>query len=367
MTERESLMALSRISYAGMPILHKIVDFTDGARGFFCSTRERIEKMCSLLKINDHIKATLLEVHKNPDIPGILALMEKEELRFITEEDNEYPEKLKEIFSPPLYLYVRGDLNKCEKSVAIIGSRNCSFYGREVAVSFGKIFASNGINVVSGMAKGVDGYAHIGALEGEGHTTAVLGFGHCECYPAEHRTLKNRIEKSGCLISEYHPLVRSDRLHFPARNRLIAALADCLVVVEAAIKSGTIITVDFALSLGRNIYAVPGRIGDPLSEGCIELIKHGCRPVTDPGEVLSDLGYFVKKSVSKKIKNPLDLKQKIVYSNVDLIPRTTEEILSGTGLETTEGLRALFTLELNGFIKQPVTGTYIRNVEDYYG
>ncbi len=149
---------------------------------------------------------------------------------------------------------------------------------------------------------------------------------------------------------------------FPARNRIIAALSDGLLVVEAAKKSGTIITVDFALSIGKTIYAVPGRIGDPMSEGCLELIKTGSKPLTDPGDILKDFGYELKKP-ARSAGLRLDKKQRAVYERIKLQPKSTDEILSGLELETPEGLRILFSLELKGLIKQPLTGTYIRSGE----
>jgi DNA processing protein len=288
-------------------------------------------------------------------------VIEDERLKFITDEDDDYPERLKCIFAPPLYLYVKGELKDYENGLGVIGSRNCTMYGKEVALSFSKIFASHGICIISGMAKGVDGFAHEGALSGGGYTMAVLGFGACDCYPAEHRTLKERIAGTGCLVSEYHPKTAGNPRFFPARNRIIAALSDALLVVEAAKKSGTIITVDFALSIGKTIYAVPGRIGDPLSEGCMELIKHGCRPLTDPGDILQDFGYTIKNS---KLKNKVDLdeNQRLLLGNIEQQVKNTEDIIRGTGIAVSEALKILFSLEMKGLIKQPVTGAYIRAV-----
>ncbi len=359
MDHRESLIALSRASNLGMDILRKIVDFTDGPQGFFITDRSRLEKYFDILKFSDFVRDSLLLVHDDPRVDETLGLMEKEGLKFITDEDEDYPERLKVIFAPPLYLYVKGDLKRYENSLGVIGSRNCTMYGKEVALSFSKIFASHGISIISGMAKGVDGYAHEGAMAGGGYTVAVLGFGSMECYPAEHRTLKERIAGTGCLVSEYHPLTGGNPKFFPARNRIIAALSDALLVVEAASKSGTLITVDFALSIGKTIYAVPGRIGDPLSEGCLELIKHGCRPLTDPADVLQDFGYIIK-SRKKKKELELDEMQRRVFERVEPHLRSAEDIINSAGVNASEGLKLLFELEMKGLIRQPVTGGYIR-------
>ncbi len=370
MDYREALFGLSLVSELGMDNLHRLIDKLGAPEEFFKLDRGRLEMLLKEIHITESLRLKLFDVRNGNGISDALAAMRKEKIDFIIAGDNShpgddiFPENLKVIKDSPLYLFKKGTLPKKRKSVAMIGSRNCSYYGREIATCFAKIFAECGLTIVSGMARGVDGYAHDGALMGNGITVGVLGFGIDECYPKENFLLKNRILENGALISEYPPGTLGYANHFPARNRLISGFADCLVVVEAAKKSGTLITVDFALEQNKNIYAVPGRIGDPLSEGCNELIKSGCTPLTDPSDILQDFGLVLNEisdDYSNKNKIKLDSKSKIVYANLDLNPRYTEELVEITGLEPSKLLVILYELENSGLIKQVARGAYIRS------
>lgn len=189
-------------------------------------------------------------------------------MEYITFESKYYPEKLRNIYNPPKRLYIKGNVQLLnEQSVAIIGSRNCSKYGETVAKSFAMELGKNGIVTISGMAKGIDTFAHIGSLIGNGETIAVLGSGLNRIYPKENEKLFYKIlEKGGTIISEYSPKEEPLPEHFPARNRIISGLCDKLIVVEAGKRSGTSITVEFALEQGKDIYAVPGNITSYKSE-----------------------------------------------------------------------------------------------------
>lgn len=189
-------------------------------------------------------------------------------MKYITIENNNYPEKLKNIYNPPKGLYVKGDIKLLNKpSVAIIGSRNCSKYGEIVAKEFANELARMKITIISGMARGIDTFAHIGSIIGNGKTIAVLGSGLNKIYPKENEKLYYKIlEKGGLIVSEYEPNEEPLPEHFPARNRIISGLCDKLIVVEAGKRSGTSITVNFALEQGKEIYAVPGNITSYNSE-----------------------------------------------------------------------------------------------------
>ena len=203
-------------------------------------------------------------------------------MEYISIENEKYPEKLKHIYNPPKGLYIKGNteiLN--EPSVAIIGSRNCSKYGEIVAKRFSIDLAKKGIVVISGMAIGIDAFAHVGSLIGKGKTIAVLGSGLNCIYPKENENLYYKIlEKDGAIISEYSPNEEPKPIHFPERNRIISGLCDKIIVVEATKRSGTSITVNFALEQGKEIYAVPGNITSFKSEGTNQLIKEGAIPIT---------------------------------------------------------------------------------------
>ncbi len=195
-----------------------------------------------------------------------------------------YPERLKNISSPPKQLYCFGNLEllNCEKSIAIIGSRNCSYYGERVAKDFSFNLAKEDICIVSGLAKGIDSFAHIGALNAKGKTIAVLGSGLDNIYPKENiRLAKSIIKNNGLIISEYPLGTQPLKQHFPARNRIISGLSDGILVAEARKNSGTNITVDFALEQGKDVFVVPGSIYSKTSDGTNFMILEGAIPVTN--------------------------------------------------------------------------------------
>jgi DNA processing protein len=218
--------------------------------------------------------------------------MIKNKIELITIYDKEYPESLKEIYDSPIVLFAKGNiklLNK--KNVAIVGSRNCTEYGKNISKKFAYDLAKQNICIVSGLAKGVDKYAHIGALDAKGDTIAVIGNGLDIVYPYENKYLSERIIKNnGLIITEYIIGTRPDKMNFPARNRIISGLSKAIVVVEACIKSGSLITVDFGLEQGKDIFAVPGNIESCNSEGTNELIKQGANVVIKSQDIIEVLG-----------------------------------------------------------------------------
>ena len=214
----------------------------------------------------------------------------------VKKNDPLYPEKLRVYSRMPDPVYVLGELpDPSLPSVSIIGSRNCSAYGKKEALRFGRILAQNGVQVISGMARGIDSWAHIGALEGGGKTFAILGSGVDVCYPVSHEKLYNRILScGGGIISEFCPGTPALPHHFPLRNRIISALCDVLLVVEARKRSGSLITVSYALEQGKTIFAVPGKNEDALSEGCNRLLSDGALFAWGPEAILQELGIIAK-------------------------------------------------------------------------
>jgi DNA processing protein len=213
--------------------------------------------------------------------------------------DKLFPERLAAIFDPPPALYLRGAGDPellAQRSVAVVGARSCSPYGSQVARMLGRELASAGLVVVSGLARGIDGDAHRGALEA-GLTVAVLGCGIDRDYPASHAQLSRRIEERGLVVSEYEPGVEPAPWRFPARNRIIAGLCEAVVVVEARERSGALITADFALDEGREVFAVPGEITSTLSFGANALLKLGATPLTSTKDVLDALGIDQPSSI----------------------------------------------------------------------
>lgn len=202
----------------------------------------------------------------------------------------DYPASLRLIPDPPAVLFGKGRLPDQEKpSVAIIGARSCSLYGRTMAYEFARALAKEGVQIISGMARGIDGIGQKAALQAGGYSCGVLGCGVDICYPKENQELYDGLLKQGGILSEYLPGTQPKPVFFPPRNRIISGLADALLVVEARQKSGTLITVDMALEQGREVYVLPGRIGDPLSQGCNQLIAQGAAMAFSPRELLDNL------------------------------------------------------------------------------
>lgn len=282
-------------------------------------------------------------------------------ISFLYEKDEQYPAKLRQIEDRPLGLFLKGRISKHKKALAIIGSRIPSVYGREMARVFARDLAEAGIDIISGMATGIDVEAHKGALEGKGYTLGVMGCGPDVVYPRENYTIYEEIVSTGGIVSEYKPGEKPFAYRFPERNRIISGLSDGILIVEAKGRSGSLITADCGLEQGKEIYALPGRSIDALSEGCNWLIRQGAKLVTEPPHILED---FIPEC-EKNLKNTnnlyklLDNKEKIVYHCLSLEPRHINDILRETNLTVSEGINILFRLELNGYIKQIVKDYYI--------
>ena len=215
---------------------------------------------------------------------------EKDKITFVTDCDEGYPERLRNMEDRPRTLYFRGDLPEDDvPAVAIIGARNCSPYGEYTASEFGAYLARQGVNIISGMARGIDGISQKGALEGGGKTFAVLGSGVDVCYPASNRALYGEILQNGGILSIFPPGSAPEPFHFLQRNAIVSALADIVLVIEARASSGTCNTVEHALRQGREIYAVPGRITDRLSDGCNILLRQGAGVALSPEDLYKEL------------------------------------------------------------------------------
>lgn len=284
---------------------------------------------------------------------------------FVSLEQPEFPEKVRHIHNPPYALYYVGKLpEENRKTVAIVGARTRSAYGSQVATELGKTLAQNGVQVVSGLARGIDRDAHQGALDGGGDTYAVLGCGVDICYPNENKYLYNKMIETGGVISEYPPGTKPVPGQFPARNRIIAGLCECIVVVEAKEKSGSLITADFAMEEGRDIYAVPGRICDALSQGCNRLIKQGAGALINIDDFLSDLDVLSEINYTQMDfrKNLLEKDERLVYSLTDFRPTGVSTLVEKTGISISRLLEIVEKLESLGLIKETFTNYYIRTL-----
>ena len=241
-----------------------------------------------------------------------------------------YPKKLLHIPDPPLILYCKGKKGLWDcPAIAVVGARNCSSYGKIMAKELGIQLARNGIITVSGMAKGIDGICQWHTLEAKEASIAVLGSGVQVCYPAENYSLYERLQKEGCLISEYPPYTKPAQGLFPPRNRIISGLADILVVIEAREKSGTLITVDMALEQGKEVYCIPGRTTDDLSRGCNQLIKMGAGIILSVSEFVEEICLEQKRIYHKTEileKEIMGTTEEAVLKVLDSTPSFVEEI-----------------------------------------
>ncbi len=262
-------------------------------------------------------------------------MLEEGQIKFVPFTHQNYPKKLKHIPNPPFALFVKGRLPKENVlSIAMIGARACSEYGKRVAYDFGKQFGTMGIQIISGMAMGIDGISQRGVLEGGGETYGVLGCGADVCYPKENIQLYGDIISNGGVISEYLPGTLAQSTLFPARNRIISGLADAILVIEARKRSGTYITVTQALEQGKEVYAVPGRITDGLSEGCNYLISQGAGVATAPEDILKDFSCLIpnvaignaRKTADEEEMKCIDDEQKILLSCLDITPVSMNEL-----------------------------------------
>ncbi len=309
-------------------------------------------------------EALFLESRREADPEGAYEKFQRSGIGFLPITDPRYPEKLRQIYDPPFALYVKGRIpDGAKRSVAVVGARQCSEYGRSIAGKLGKVLAAHQVQVISGMAAGIDSAGHAGALSAGGTTFAVLGCGCDICYPKTSRSLYRSIpEQGGGILSELAPGVMPLPHFFPMRNRIISALSDIVVVVEARERSGSLITADCALEQGKDIYAVPGRFMEPLSMGCNRLIEQGAGILYNIETFLKNTGILEekKKEVQKFEKLTLEKEEMMVYSVLDLHPKFLNLIIEETGLNLLTVLGVLEQLRQKHLIQETFPNYFCR-------
>ena len=272
--------------------------------------------------------------------------------RFLARSDPSFPVLLGAIHDPPPGLFLRGDADAelvSRPAVAIVGARACSAYGRQIARSLGRDLAAAGLVVVSGLARGIDGEAHRGALEASGATIAVLGCGIDRDYPAAHRELARQVAATGLVVSEYAPGVEPAPWRFPARNRIVAGLCAATIVVEARERSGALITADFALEEGREVFAVPGEITSALSSGSNGLLRLGATPLTSAQDVLESYGIAVPAASAGRGR---PIGRRPCSSRFAPVPRAPTSWAARPGSSAGELAAVLTELELAGAVRE---------------
>jgi DNA processing protein len=285
------------------------------------------------------------------DAKQYLAGLAERGFSFLGRSEPVYPPLLRELHDPPAGLFLRGAAATellVRPAVAIVGARSCSSYGAQVARMLGRELAGAGLVVVSGLARGVDGEAHRGALEVGGMTVAVLGCGIDRDYPAAHASLARGISEYGLVVSEYAPGVEPAPWRFPARNRIIAGLSAAAVIVEARERSGALITADFALEAGREVFAVPGEITSSLSAGTNALLRLGATPLTSPADVLEAMGIAVPEVEVPELSGHAGAVLRVLADR----PAGADELARTTGLDAAAVATALAELELAGAVAE---------------
>jgi DNA processing protein len=307
---------------------------------------------------------------KNVDLAAELKRCEEFGCHVVTQDDAEYPEMLRQIYDPPIVLYVKGTLTAADKNgVAIVGSRQTTHYGIEVARKFGYQLAYVGVTVVSGGARGIDTAAHQGALSAKGRTICVLGTGINIVFPPENAELFARISESGAVVSQYPFNRKADKQSFAIRNRIVAGMTLGTVVVEANMTSGALITSNFATEYGRQVFAVPGRIDSPRSKGCHDLIKKGAKLCEGAEDILSEFEYLFPASNRPPSVNEtgilptlmLSENEQKVYDALDKEPKPMDDVIRQCGLPSSAVSVALLSLEMKRVVRQVPGKLFLRN------
>ncbi len=308
-------------------------------------------------------------VRNQVDLERVMDRINSSGIRVMTWLDADYPRRLKEIDQSPPVLYIKGSINvEDDWAVAVVGTRRVTPYGRQVASEIAAYLAQNGITVVSGLARGVDAISHQSALQTGGRTIAVLGSGVDVIYPPEHRKLAAEIVEQGALVSDYPVGTAPDGINFPPRNRIISGLSLATVVVEAGEKSGALITAEFAVNQGREVFAVPGSILAPQSEGTNQLIEQGARPLLKMSEILESLKLeqIPEKQQARKL-NPLNPVEQNLLRHLSSEPCHIDQLCELTGLPIHDVSATLTMMELKGFVSQVGGMNYVAIRENRSG
>ncbi len=325
------------------------------------SAWEASEQVLREIKLDRRSLENFLKVRHQVDLDEVLRQVERAGAQVLTWDSADYPNLLRQIADAPPVLFVRGTLTPADEwSVALVGTRKATVYGREVAHRLATDLVQNRVTLVSGLARGIDSIAHKAALDAGGRTLAVLGSGVDFIYPAEHRKLAEAIIENGALISDYPLGTRPEAANFPARNRIISGLSLGVVVVEADVKSGALITADFALDHGREVFAVPGSILSPASAGCNRLLRDGASIVTEVGDILETLhlDQVSEKQLAREVL-PSNATEAAILERLTAEPRHLDELSREIELPVEMISSTLVMMELKGMTRQVAPLQYV--------
>ncbi|STX44270.1 protein smf [Legionella donaldsonii] len=355
MNNKPYLIALNKIEQIGPRTLVKLLQRWPDLEEMFRLSERQLQQAGLPAKMAQAISSFHFK-----ELEADFRWQEKSNHHLLTWEDSNYPTLLKEIHDPPLILYAIGELSCLQQpAIAIVGSRKPSITGSELARRFAYELTMNHLTVVSGLAQGIDTQAHRGSLDARGKTVAVMATGIDRIYPRQNAQLAAEISQNGLLISEFSLKTAPTAGHFPRRNRIISGLSLATLVVEAAIRSGSLITARLALEQNRDVLAVPGSLLNPQARGCHHLLQQGARLVTSSQDVLDELGLANPQAKQN------DLRQSLATDNENLVKcigfevTTVDQMMARSGLNVEEVTCNLVTLELQGIVKA-VPGGYMR-------
>jgi DNA processing protein len=364
----EALIALNMVEHVGPVRLRQLLDhFGDDPAAVLRASRTALMQVRG---IGEDTAESIATWEKHVDLAGEMRRIAESGVHVVTRYDAEYPAMLREIYDPPVVLYVKGSLkNEDRNGIALVGSRQTTTYGTDVARKLGYQLAYTGVTVVSGGARGIDTAAHQGALTAKGRTIAVLGTGINIVFPSENAELFSRIASNGAVITQFPFNRPADKQSFPIRNRIVAGMTLGTVVIEANMTSGALITSNFATEYGRQVFAVPGRIDSPRSKGCHDLIKKGAKLCEGVEDILSEFEYLFPPSnrpasVAETGVLPAlalsDNEQK-VYDVLSSQEMSVDEVIRAAGLPASGVNVALFSLEMKRMVRQLPGKLFVRN------
>jgi len=367
MEPHEALVALNMIENVGPVRVRQLVEHFGDAPAILSASRQQLLQVKG---IGGEIAETIANWEEAIDLGAELKRIDEFGCSIITQADQEYPELLRQIYDPPIVLYVKGELlAKDKNSVAMVGSRMTTHYGIEVARKLAYQLAYLGVTVVSGGARGIDSAAHQGALSAKGRTIAVLGTGINLVFPSENVQLYERIASNGALVTQFPFNRPGDKQSFPIRNRIVAGMTLGTVVVEANLTSGALITANFANEYGRQVFAVPGRIDSPRSKGCHDLIKKGAKLCEGAEDILSEFEYLFPRSnkppsaAETGFLPALELSEneQKVFDALDHEETGIDDVIRKSGLPSSAVSVALLSLEMKRVIRQLPGKVFVKN------
>jgi DNA processing protein len=363
--DRESFIKLSLVNGVGPRLLAGLIDHFGSAAATLKAT---LSQLGQVPRIGPKLSTLIRDSSQGDLAERVLQHCNVHGVRIIISGDPEFPRLLAELPDPPVMLFVRGEFHQSDQlSIAMVGTRHCTNYGRTMAERISKGLARYGITIVSGLARGIDATCHRGAIESNGRTMAVLGSSVTDIYPPEHKELADQVVEHGVLISETHPFSKPKAGVFPQRNRIISGLSLGTIVVEAADRSGSLITARHAGEQGRDLFAVPGAATSRMSRGCNRLIRDGAILIQDAEDVIEHLGPLVEKAtlgdgnvVHHAAELQLNEMETAVLQAIDCMPTDIDQVISTSKLPVPRVLSTLSVLEMRGLIQRLSGRTVVR-------